>query len=65
MTTTAKSSFRSFSLLLIPALAASLLFSSCSNDPKATDPDNTATVVENPDVEPVTADTTSTEAPAQ
>jgi len=60
MTNPLKSTPRLLAWLTVPTLAASLLLSSCSNDPKATDPDNTATVVENPDVKPVTADSAAT-----
>jgi|GEM_PF-6804342 len=58
MTNTTKSPSRP-TWLLMPALAAGLLLAACSNDPKATEPDNTATVVENPEVPPVTADSTA------
>lgn len=64
MNNTSKFFPRALAWLTVPALAASLLLSSCSNDPKATDPDNTATVVENPDVAPVTADTTASDTAA-
>jgi hypothetical protein len=51
--------FRSLGLrwLAAPALAAGLFLTACSNDPKATDPDKTATVVEehkDSEVAPVT-----------
>lgn len=50
--------------LAMPALAGSMFLTGCNGDPKTTDPDKTATVVEEhneSEVEPVTAgDSTAT-----
>lgn len=51
--------------LAIPALAGSLLLGACNSEPQATDVESTATVVENPDVPPVTADSTAADTTAQ
>jgi starvation-inducible outer membrane lipoprotein len=45
--------------LTAPALTASLLLSACNSQPTATETDKTATVVETPNMPPVTADSTA------